>query len=105
MTITFQASDAFRREAPACVHLDGSMRPQVIERAINPGYYDIVSEYQVLTGCAVLVNTSFNMHEEPIVCSPQDALRAFELSSLDHLVLGPFLVPRLGERPATPPLA
>jgi carbamoyltransferase len=102
MTITFQASDAFRREAPACVHLDGTMRPQVIERSINPGYYDIVTEYHALTGRAVLVNTSFNMHEEPIVCSPQDALRAFELSNLDHLVLGPFLVPRLGGRPAAP---
>jgi carbamoyltransferase len=105
MTITFQASDAFRREAPACVHVDGSMRPQVIEQAVNRGYYDIVSEYHALTGRAVLVNTSFNMHEEPIVCSPQDALRAFELSNLDHLVLGPFLVPRLGERRATPLVA
>jgi carbamoyltransferase len=101
MTITFQATEACRREAPACVHLDGTMRPQVIQRAANPGYYDILSEYHSLTGRGVLVNTSFNMHEEPIVCSPQDALRAFEISSLGHLILGPFLVPRyVGERTA-----
>lgn len=102
MTITFQASAACKQEAPACVHLDGTMRPQVIERAINPGYYDILSEYHALTGRAVLVNTSFNMHEEPIVGSPEDALRAFESSSLDHLILGPFLVPRF-VRDAAPP--
>jgi carbamoyltransferase len=102
MTITFRASDAFRREAPACVHLDGTMRPQIIERSINPGYYDIVAEYHALTGRAVLVNTSFNMHEEPIVCSPQDALQAFELSNLDHLVIGPFLVPRFAKGAGLP---
>jgi carbamoyltransferase len=82
------------------------MRPQVIERQANPAYYDILSEYVALTGRRALVNTSFNMHEEPIVCSPEDALRAFESSGLDHLVLGPFLVPRFvqstgdGRRPA-----
>jgi carbamoyltransferase len=95
MTITFRATDVCRQEAPACVHVDGTMRPQVIERADNPAYYDILSEYHALTGHSVLVNTSFNMHEEPIVCSPEDALRAFEAGNLDYLVLGPFLVPRL----------
>jgi carbamoyltransferase len=93
MTITYRASEACRQEAPACVHVDGTMRPQVLRRADNPGYYDIISEYHALTGRAVLVNTSFNMHEEPIVCTPQDALRAFQLGNLDYLVLGPFLVP------------
>jgi carbamoyltransferase len=94
MTITFYASEACKREAPACVHLDGTMRPQIIERHVNPGYYDILSEYHALTGHSVLVNTSFNMHEEPIVSSPEEALQAFENSSLDYLILGPFLVPR-----------
>jgi carbamoyltransferase len=97
MTITFNATQACRLEAPACVHIDGTMRPQVIERQANPGYYDILSEYAALTGHRALVNTSFNMHEEPIVCSPTDALRAFEASHLDHLVLGPFLVPRFAQ--------
>jgi carbamoyltransferase len=79
------------------------MRPQVIERQANPGYYDILSEYAALTGHRVLVNTSFNMHEEPIVCSPTDALRAFEASHLDHLVLGPFLVPRFAQSTGVAP--
>ena len=99
MTITFRATDACRQEAPACVHVDGTMRPQVIERSDNIAYYDIVSEYHKLTGHSVLVNTSFNMHEEPIVCSPEDALRAFEFGNLDHLILGPFLVPRFRGTP------
>jgi carbamoyltransferase len=94
MTITHQATEACQKEAPACVHVDGTMRPQVIQRADNPEYYDILTEYHALTGRSVLVNTSFNMHEEPIVCSPDDALRAFESSNLDHLVLGPFLISR-----------
>jgi carbamoyltransferase len=102
MTLTFRATDACRQEAPACVHVDGTMRPQVIERSDNLAYYDTVSEYYALTGHSVLINTSFNMHEEPIVCSPEDALRAFELGDLDYLVLGPFLVPRFSGTPQRP---
>ena len=56
------------------------------------GYYDILDEYHRLTGLSVLVNTSYNMHEEPIVCSPADAVRAFLDSEINALALGPFLV-------------
>jgi carbamoyltransferase len=98
MTITYPATAACLAEAPACVHRDGTLRPQVIDRSANPAYYDILSAYHALTGRAVLINTSFNMHEEPIVCSPDDALRAFEASGLDHLVLGPFLIPQYAAR-------
>ena len=60
---------------------------------MNPGYYDILKEYEKLSGIPCLINTSFNMHEEPIICTPQDAVRAFLLGNLDYLAAGPFLVP------------
>jgi carbamoyltransferase len=93
MTITYDTTDRCRQEAPAVVHVDGTARPQVIRREINPEYYDILTEYNRLTGRSILVNTSFNMHEEPIVCSPNDAIRAFLQGNLDGLAIGPFFAP------------
>lgn len=92
MTITYQCTDKMKREAPACVHLDGTARPQVIAREDNPYYYDILHEYYQLSGIPTLINTSFNMHEEPIVCAPADALRAFLDSGIDYLVMENYLL-------------
>jgi carbamoyltransferase len=92
MTITFDCTDEMKRDCPAAVHIDGTARPQLIKREVNPEYYDIVKEYEKLSGISSLINTSFNMHEEPIVCSPHDAVRAFLDGNLDVLVIGPFLV-------------
>lgn len=91
MTVTFDCTDWMKQTCPAAVHVDGTARPQLIERAHNPGYYDIVAEYEKLSGIPSLINTSFNMHEEPIVCSPADAVRAFLDGRLDVLALGPFV--------------
>jgi carbamoyltransferase len=91
MTITVDVTDRCRREAPAVVHVDGTARPQILERAVNPEYHDILTAYARLTGLRVLVNTSFNMHEEPIVCDAEDAVRAFIASEIDVLQLGPCL--------------
>lgn len=92
MTITFDCTDDMKRDCPAAVHVDGTARPQLIQREVNPGYYDILKEYEKLSGISSLINTSFNMHEEPIVCSPYDAIRAFLDGNIDWLVLGEFLV-------------
>lgn len=92
MTITFDCSDFMKQNCPAAVHVDGTARPQLVKREVNPGYYDILKAYEELSGIPSLINTSFNMHEEPIVNSPQDAVRAFLDGRLDYLVLGPFLV-------------
>ncbi len=92
MTITFDCTEWMKTNCPAAVHVDGTARPQLLKREMNPGYYDILAEYEKLSGNPCLINTSFNMHEEPIVCSPQDAIRAFLLGRVDALVLGPFLV-------------
>jgi carbamoyltransferase len=92
MTITFDCTEFMRKQCPAAVHVDGTARPQLIRREINPGYYQIVKEYYSLTGNPSVINTSFNMHEEPIVCTPDDAIRAFMLGHLHYLAIGPFLV-------------
>lgn len=92
MTITFDCTDRMKRECPAAVHVDGTARPQLIKRDINPGYYDIIVEYQKLAGSSTMINTSFNLHEEPIVCSPADAVRAFLEGNLDAMAIGPYLV-------------
>ncbi len=92
MTVTFEVTEAVRKRSPGIVHLDGTARPQVIHREDNPGYYDIIRRYHELTGTPTVINTSFNMHGEPIVCTPDDALRAFTASGLDHLILGPYFV-------------
>jgi carbamoyltransferase len=94
MTITFDCTDFMKESCPAAVHVDGTARPQLIRREKNPVYYDIVAEYQKLSGIPCLINTSFNMHEEPIVCTPEDAVRAFQDGRLDILSMGPFIVHR-----------
>jgi carbamoyltransferase len=97
MTVTTDCTTKMKELCPAAVHVDGTARPQLIKREINPGYYDIVKEYENLTGIPTLINTSFNMHEEPIVCTPGDATRAFLRGGLDVMAAGPFLV----EKPNT----
>lgn len=97
MTITFDCTDFMKESCPAAVHVDGTARPQLIRREKNPVYYDIVDEYRKLSGIPCLINTSFNMHEEPIVCTPEDGVRAFLDGHLDVLSMGPFLVKRPSE--------
>lgn len=98
MTLTFDCTPFMRASCPAAVHVDGTARPQLIRRELNPGYYDILKEYERLSGIPSLINTSFNMHEEPIVCSPSDAVRAFLLGNLDGLAIGPYYVPHPNAR-------
>ena len=81
-----------RSDLPAITHIDYSARIQTVSRELNPDYYDLIAEFERLTGCAVLVNTSFNVRGEPIVCTPQDAYRCFMRTNLDYLVLGSFLL-------------
>ena len=92
MTITFDCTEEMKKECPAAVHVDGTARPQLVKREENPGYYDIIKEYEKLSGVPCLINTSFNMHEEPIVCSPADAVRAFLDGKLDYLAIGSYFV-------------
>ena len=76
-----------RSDIPAITHVDYSARVQTVHRDTNPRYYALIKEFEKLTGCGVLVNTSFNVRGEPIVCSPQDAFRCFMRTEMDVLVL------------------
>jgi carbamoyltransferase len=100
MTVTFDCTDWMKERCPAVVHVDGTARPQIIDRESNPSYYRILDEYRKITGLPSIINTSFNMHEEPIVCSPCDAIRAFKESKLDYLALGNYLVRNVSARMA-----
>jgi len=81
-----------RSGIPAVTHVDYSARIQTVERETNPNYYDLIREFESQTGCPVVVNTSFNVRGEPIVCTPADAYRCFMRTNIDYLVLGSFLL-------------
>jgi len=81
-----------RSDIPAVTHIDYSARIQTVERETNPNYYDLISEFERQTACAVVVNTSFNVRGEPIVCTPEDAYRCFMRTNIDYLVLGSYLL-------------
>jgi len=81
-----------RSTIPAVTHVDYSARVQTIHRDTNPRFHDLLSRFEELTGCAVLVNTSFNVRGEPIVCTAEDAYRCFMRTEMDYLVLEDFLL-------------
>lgn len=92
MTITFHCTPQMRERMRGVVHLDGTARPQLVRQDRNPGYYRIIEAFHRRTGLPAIINTSFNMHEEPIVCSAADCVRAFLDGNLDYLAIGSHLV-------------
>jgi carbamoyltransferase len=87
-----------RHLVPAVTHVDGTARVQTVSRDQNPLYYDLIEEFGKLTGVPVLVNTSFNVRGEPIVCTPMEAFNSFSHTDLDYLVMGNALVPASSKR-------
>jgi carbamoyltransferase len=87
MTITYDVAPKYHEVLQAVVHVDGTARPQVVKKETNPYYYEIIDEFYKLTGCGAIVNTSFNVHEEPIVSTPKSAFKALEDDRIDVLVL------------------
>jgi carbamoyltransferase len=83
-----------RSDIPAVTHLDYSARIQTVSAERTPVYHALITEFDRLTGCPLLVNTSFNVRGEPIVCTPIDAYRCFMRTHLDYLVIGPFILAR-----------
>ncbi len=92
MTVALPCTDYMRRTSPAAVHIDGTARPQVVWEEDNPSYYRMLRLYRERTGIPSVINTSFNMHEEPIVCTPRDACRAFLSAGLPYMAMNRFLV-------------
>ncbi len=86
MTITTNVKPQWKEKIAAVVHVDGTARPQIIERKDNPLYYDILQKFKSETGLPVLVNTSFNAHEEPIINTPEEALQALKDNRIDFIV-------------------
>jgi carbamoyltransferase len=93
MAITYDCTEEMIRLCPAAVHVDGTARPQLVSERTNASFHKILRGYYERTGIPAIINTSFNMHEEPIVCSPDDAVRAFLTGRLDYLAIGNHLVP------------
>lgn len=93
MTMAFETSPLAQREIIASLHqADLTCRPQILERKHNPSYYDLIDNFQDVTGVGGVLNTSFNLHGEPIVQTPADAARVFKESGLDLLQLGDFVI-------------
>jgi carbamoyltransferase len=88
-----------RSDVPAITHVDYSARVQTVSRDRSPDYFDLISRFEEITGCPMLVNTSFNVRGEPIVCTPHDAYVCFMRTDIDHLVLDHFLLHKT-EQPA-----
>ena len=86
-----------RSEIPAVTHVDYSARVQTVSAETSPRFHALLEAFDALTGCPVLVNTSFNVRGEPIVYTPADAYRCFMRTSMDYLVLGPFLLAKAAQ--------
>ncbi len=89
-----------RSEIPAVTHVDYSARIQTVHKETNPAYYDLISAFKARTGCPVIVNTSFNVRGEPIVCTPEDAFRCFMGSEIELLVVGNCLLKKEEQDPS-----
>jgi carbamoyltransferase len=93
MLMVYQVRAEKRDVIPAVTHVDGSGRLQTVSRSTNPRYYQLIEEFGKLTGVPVVLNTSFN-EDEPIVCTPQEAINCFQRTRMDVLVLGNYMVER-----------
>jgi carbamoyltransferase len=93
MILAFRSTELAQKELIAAMHpYDFTLRPQVLQESWNPSYYRIIKEFEGRTGIGAILNTSFNLHGEPIVCSPEDAIHTLTSSGLGYLALGPYLV-------------
>jgi carbamoyltransferase len=88
-----------RRTIPSVTHVDGSARIQTVNREQNPLFYDLIRRFETRTGCPVIINTSFNVRGEPIVCTPHDAYLCFMRTDMDHLVLDRFVLDKREMQP------
>jgi carbamoyltransferase len=88
-----------RSDIPAVTHIDYTARIQTVNRDDNPLYHDLIEAFYRKSGCPVIINTSFNVRGEPIVCTPEEAWRCFMRTEMDYLVLGSFLLAKSDQIP------
>lgn len=91
--------NVIRSDIPAVTHVDYSARLQTVHKETNPRYHKLISKFEEKTGCAVIINTSFNVRGEPIVCTPEDAYRCFMRTNMDYLVLGSYILKKEDQKP------
>jgi carbamoyltransferase len=91
MLFVSQVKEEYRKIFPAITHVDYSSRIQTVRKQDNPLFWNLINEFKKITGHGVLINTSFNVREEPIVCTPEDAYRCFMKCGIDFLVIGNYL--------------
>jgi len=94
MTVCFECTPRMKKENPAVVHVDGTARAQLVREGTNPSFHRILAEFKQLTGCGILLNTSLNIHEEPIVRTPEEGVAVFLRARLDHLAIGDYIASR-----------
>lgn len=92
MTKTCQVRDEYRERLPAITHIDGTARLQIVDAETNPLFHRLIREVEIISGMPVIINTSFNVNGEPMVLTPQDALRCFFTTGIDSLVIGHFII-------------
>jgi len=92
MTIAFKANPKWKDKIPEVIHVDGTCRPQIVEKDVNPRYYNLIENFYKKTKTPVLINTSLNRRGEPVVCTPKDALVMFEGCGLKYMAMGDYLV-------------
>jgi len=92
MLLVYKVRSDKKHLIPAVVHADNTGRVQTVTREVNPRFYDIIKSFCELTGVPVILNTSFNIKDEPIVCTPEDAVRCFLGTSIDALVMEDYIV-------------
>ena len=96
MVTAFDVVSAKSSRIPAVVHVDGSLRPQTVSKSANPRYHRLIEAFGDITGENVVLNTSFNVKGEPIVCTPSEAIKCFFDTGLEYLAIGDFLVEKPG---------
>lgn len=94
MNLAFTATQRMREQMPASVHVDGTTRPQFVRKEEDPLYWKLIQRFDALTGIPAVLNTSFNRNEEPLVCTPEQAVASFFATGLDSLLIGGFHVPK-----------
>jgi len=102
MITSFRVAPKKRERIPAAVHVDGTLRPQTVRREVNPLYHSLLEGFGRITGEPAVLNTSFNVKGEPIVCHPRDAIRCFFDTGLDALVIGGFVLEKPGAPAGSP---
>ncbi|MCD6221525.1 carbamoyl transferase, partial [bacterium] len=92
MLLAAKVKNDKRHLIPGVTHVDGTARIQTVSKNENPKFWNLIKEFENIIGIPVVLNTSFNLHNEPIVCTPEDAISSFKSSEMDYLVMGNYIV-------------